>query len=107
MAILLLVVDAGEYPGVSRPALRAFARGPLPLLLIAALNVRALSGGRTWRLLAVGANLLLVGASSRLLGRGAPPFFWLLAGVAVMLLAASIAALASSRGVGADQGARR
>ena len=78
LAATLLLSDAGEYPGISAAALRAFGRGPLPLLLIAALNLRALGAGRGWRLLTSGANLLLLGLAIQRLHRGAPPALWLL-----------------------------
>src|SRR5687767_11831338 len=85
LAATLLLSDGGEYPGISAAALRAFGRGPLPLLLIAALNLRALGAGRGWRLLTSGANLLLLGLAIQRLHRGAPPALWLLLVVAVLL----------------------
>src|SRR5688572_20260059 len=85
LAAMLLLSDAGEYPGISRAALRAFGRGPLPLLVVAALNLRALGEGRGWRLLTFGANLLLLGLAIQRLHRGAPPAIWLLLVVAILL----------------------
>jgi hypothetical protein len=85
LAALLLLSDAGEYPGFSRAALRAFGRGPLPLLVIAALNLRALGAGRGWRLLTFGANLLLLGLAIQRVHHDAPPAIWLLLVVAVLL----------------------
>ena len=93
LAALLLVVDAREYPGVSLPALRALGRGVLPLIAIAVINLRAAGGGRGWRLLALAANVVLLGAAVRLIGRGAPLFFWMLAVVAVALVIGSVGLL--------------
>ena len=74
LAALLLAADAGEYPGWSRAGVRALARGVLPLLLVAALNLRALGAGRGWRLGALAANVALLVAALRLVRPGAPPF---------------------------------
>jgi hypothetical protein len=95
LAALLLAVDAREYPGFTSAGLRALVRGALPLLGIGLLNLRALDAGRGWRIAALVANLLLLGAALRGVRGGAPPFFWLLPGVALLLLAGSVGVLRS------------
>ena len=96
LAALLLLSDAGEYPGLSRAALRAFGRGPLPLLVIAGLNLHALGAGRGWRLLTFGANLLLLGLAIQRVHEGAPPAIWLLLVVALLLTVGSAGSVYSS-----------
>ena len=107
LAALLLSADAGEYPGLSRAGLRALARGALPLLLVAALNLRLLAPTRPrrgWRWAALGGNLLLLGAALRaLVPGGAPPFFWMLAVVALLL---TIGVAGTWRAPGPRAGAR-
>jgi hypothetical protein len=93
LAALLLVVDAREYPGFTSAGLRALARGALPLLAVGVLTLRALGGGRGWRVAAVVASLILLGAALRGVRGGAPPFFWLLLGVAILLVAGSVGVL--------------
>jgi hypothetical protein len=93
LAALLLVVDAREYPGFTSAGLRALARGALPLLAVGVLSLRALGGGRGWRIAAVVASLILLGAALRGVRGGAPPFFWLLLGVALLLVAGSVGVL--------------
>ena len=95
LAALLLAADAREYPGFSRAGLRALARGALPLLAIGVLSLRAVGDGRGWRVAALAANLLLLGAALRGVRGGAPPFFWMLLGVAVLLVVGSVGTLAS------------
>ena len=89
LAALILVVDADEYPGMSRAGLRVFVRGVLPLLLVAALNLRAVRAGRGWRLGALAANVALLADALRLVTRGGPPVGWLLLGVASLLVVGS------------------
>jgi hypothetical protein len=93
LAVLSVVVDAGEYPGLSRASGRAFVRGPLPLVLVAAINLRALAAGRRWHRLVVVVNLLFLAAALRVLGGGAPPFFWLQGATAALLFVASVGLL--------------
>jgi hypothetical protein len=101
LAALLLGADAGEYPGHSRAGVRALVRGPVPLLLVAALNLRALDAAarwRGWRWTAFGGDLVLLGTTLRLLGRGgAPPSAWLLAAVALLLTAGAAGLLGAAR----------
>ena len=89
LATLILVVDANEYPGMSRAGLRVFVRGVLPLLLVAALNLRAIRAGRGWRLGALAGNVALLADALRLVTPGGPPVGWLLLGVASLLVVGS------------------
>ena len=96
LAALLLGIDAGEYPGLSRAGLRALAQGALPLLVAGLINLRALRAGRGWRWLAVAVNILLLSVALNHVRRGAPPFFWMLLGVACLLVLGSIGLIAAS-----------
>src|SRR5690348_15326207 len=87
LAALLLAVDAREYPGLTRAALRALSLGALPLFAVGVLNLGALDAGRRWRLVALLADLTLLAVALRDVGRGAPPFFWMRLGVAALLVA--------------------
>ena len=90
LALLLLVADAGEYPGRSRAGLLALGRGVIPLLVLAGLNYAALDGRRAVRLLAVVGNLIFLGIALRMASAGAPPFVWLAIGAAMLLVIASV-----------------
>ena len=89
LAALLIGADAAEYPGYSRAGLRALSQGALPLLVIGTINLYALRAGRTARWCAVGVNVVLLGVALRQVHRGAPPFFWMLVGVAALLALSS------------------
>jgi hypothetical protein len=91
LAALLLAVDASEYPGFSRPGLRALLFGALPLLVVGAVNLGALSAGRGWRGAAIAGDVALLAVAVPLVRRGGPPFPWLLLVTAVLLVACSAA----------------
>jgi len=100
LAVLALGAHAGEYPLLSRPGIRAVASDVLPLLWAIVLNLVALEVVPTGRLrgagtrLAVVGNVLLLAAGVRPLGPGAPPFPYLLTGVATLLVIGSLGCLA-------------
>lgn len=96
LAAILLAVDAGEYPGFSRAGLLALFRGALPLLAIGTINLYPLRAGRIARLCAVVANLVLLYVALTRVYRGAPPFFWMVVGVALMLFLSSAGLLWAS-----------
>jgi peptidoglycan/LPS O-acetylase OafA/YrhL len=93
LAALLLAVDASEYPGYSRPALRALLFGAVPLLVAGAVNLRALGAVRGWRGAALACNVALVAVALPMARGGGPPFPWLLLGTAVLLVACSVLSL--------------
>jgi hypothetical protein len=96
LAAILLAADAAEYPGLSRAGLRALGQGALPLLVIGAVNLYALQAGRIARWCAAGANVLLLYVALTRVHRGAPPFFWMLVGVALVLVLSSASLLWAS-----------
>ena len=94
LAALLLGIDAGEYPGLSRAGLRALAQGALPLLVAGAINLQALRAGRIWRWCAITVNILLLAVALNHVRRGSPPFFWMLLGAACLLVLGSAGLIA-------------
>ena len=93
LALILIVADAGEYPGFSRAAVRAFSRGALPLLVIAGVNLWALRESSLLWIVALSANAVFLGSVLRMLTSHAPPFFWLAGIVAALLVLCSAARL--------------
>src|SRR4051794_15663350 len=87
LAALLLAVDAREYPGLTWAGVRALSYGALPLLAVGVLNLRALDAGRSWRLAALVADVILLAVALHDVGRGAPPFFWMRLAAAALLVA--------------------
>ena len=101
LAAIGLAADAGEYPHLGVPGLRAFAATSLPLLATGILTLAAVDrrvrDPRALRLLALGANVVLFVWSLGSLGRGVPPFFPLRAVVAAILAVAAAALLRQRR----------
>jgi hypothetical protein len=89
LAAIGLAADAGEYPHLGAPGLRAFAVTSLPLVAAGLLTLAVVRGpaltSRPLRAVALATNAMLLLWSLTALGGGAPPFFFLRAAVAFVL----------------------
>ena len=87
VAAVTLVALSGEYPGQTPAGLRVAVTEPLPLALVAWLNVAALhAGGARWlRVAAVVADVALFASTVPYARPGAPPLSLALPAVAALM----------------------
>jgi hypothetical protein len=99
LAALSLSVGESEYPGYTRPALLFLATEVLPLMLVGFVNIAALDAPHSrsgWLgLLSVEVNLALLVYALRAVTVGAPPYAFMLASVAGVLVVATLATAVS------------
>jgi hypothetical protein len=95
VAAIVLAVGIGEYPGITRPALRYMLTEVLPLTAVAGLNFAAFGGDAPvseWRrALALAASAGLLAVSIPDFRQGAPPVTLAVTALAAILTAAALA----------------
>ena len=94
LAAVALAIGVGEYPGYTRPAFRWLATEVFPLVGVGWINLVALDGpprrARRVGLLAIVVDLALLIHAGRAVQVGAPPFAFMLAGTAGLLVIGAV-----------------